>query len=358
MSDRDSKRPGYSLDEIEEMESRELEEAAKKEKKSKFNIFNRLSKDGKGVEKDEIDISDDPKLINFFKLVGRKINQLLTVNLYYIFFNFPVFFLLISSTGYFSTHVSAPVYTVFGPLNGIMQYSESRAAVSALWSVFAKRQNINLRSPIDYIFLGLGLLLIITYGPVRVGLTYLLRNMFRGEPVFMWHDFKYAIKRNIKQALIYGVLDVLIIFLLGYDLFFFNINYNVSMMMSIMFFMSLFLAVLYLLMRQYIYLMLVTFELSIPKMFKNGLYFSVLGIKRNLMYLLGTAIMVLIEIFFMHVYVPIAVIIPFILMPSINMIMGVYAAYPKIKEIMIDPYYEKNDVIPEDDNAKNTEATE
>ena len=357
MSERDNREKHISLDEIEEMEQKEIEESSKGEKRIKFNIFTRFQKEGKGVDPDEVKIADDPKLVNFFKLVGRKLNQLLSINLFVIFGNFPIFFFLLALTRYFSIHSTAPIYSAYAPLYGIMKFGESSPALASLWTIFSRRQDISIMSVADWILIGLGLLVIFTFGPVRVGITYILRNMFRGEPVFMWHDFWYAIKRNLKQALIYGVMDVIIIFLIVFDIMFFNLNYNSSLLISIFFFMILFLALLYYLMRTYIYLMLVTFDLSIPKLLKNGLLFSVLGIKRNLMFVLGTLILALFEYFLMIVYVPLAVIVPFIILPSLILIMGVYAAYPKIKEIMIDPYYEEHPQEAEEAQEKEPNET-
>ena len=93
-------------------------------------------------------------------------------------------------------------------------------------------------------------------------------------------------------------------------------------------------------MRPYIYLMLVTFDLSILKMFKNALLFTVLGVKRNIMSLLGILLLVGIEFALLMLYFPLGVILPFVGLFSIGYMMQIYGAYPKIKEIMIDPYYE------------------
>lgn len=323
-----------SLDEIEE-----LEQAEKKEK-SKFNIFNRVNKDGKGVDKDEIPIADDPSLVNFFKMIGRKLNQILSVNMLLIFGNFPIFFFLLAMSGYFSIHTTSPYYTVYAPLRGALMFDNS-AANSALWTMFSRQAEVTVHTTVDYVLLGLTALLLLTFGPVRVGCTYIMRNLFRGEAVFMMHDFFYAIKRNLRQAIIYGIMDVCIVCLIVYDIIFFNLNYDLNMMINTMFFMSLCLAVLYFFMRHYIYLMLVTFDLSIFKLMKNGLLFTVLGIKRNIMVLLGTILALFLEYFLLMAYFPLGVIMPFVILPSLLVLMGVYGAYPKIKEIMIDPYYEE-----------------
>ena len=51
------------------------------EKKSRFNLFDRFRKEREGVSPDEPKVLDNPTIGNFFKLLGRKINTLLTVNL-------------------------------------------------------------------------------------------------------------------------------------------------------------------------------------------------------------------------------------------------------------------------------------
>ncbi len=341
---RESANKKLSLDEIEALEQEEI----KRKRRSKFNIFSGLSKDGKGVEKDEIPICDTPTLKNFFVLLGRKLNQLLSVNIIMILGNFPLFFILFAMSGYLSVHLETPAYAVYAPLYGAVLIDKS-PATAALWALFSRQGELTVLTTADYIMLGIGALFIITFGLVRVGVTYIIRNMFRGEPIFLIHDFFYAIKRNLKQALIYGIMDVIIIALLVYDIMFFNLNYNAAPMLNVMFYMSLCLAVLYFFMRHYIYIMLITFELSIAKMFKNALLFTVLGIKRNCMILLGTALLALLEYVLMFAYVPLAVIVPFIIMPSLLILIGVYGVYPKIKEIMIDPYYKKVKVANSDD---------
>lgn len=335
-----------SLDEIEAREQEEKKRAQRE--KRKFNIFNSAYTDGQGVDKDEVQIADNPTLLNFFKLIGRKINQLLTVNIMMIVGNFPIFFFLLAMSGYFSIHTTTPYYLVYAPLRGAVLFDHS-AATSALWTIFQRQMVVTVPTTVDYVLFALAALVILTFGPVRVGVTYILRNLFRGDPVFMMQDFFHAIKRNLRQAIIYGIMDVAIVFLIVYDIIFFNLNYGLHFITDTMFFMSLCLALLYFFMRPYIYLMLITFDLSIFKMFKNALYFTVLGVKRNFMALLGTVALALLEYVLIYAYFPLAVIIPFVILPSLLIMMGIYAAYPKIKEIMIDPYYEEIANTPEEE---------
>ena len=86
---------------------------------------------------------------------------------------------------------------------------ENSPAVSALWTIFSRQAEVTVLTTVDYVLLALSALLVLTFGPVRVGVTYIVRNLFRGEPVFMMHDFFYAIKRNLRQSFIMGILDLL-----------------------------------------------------------------------------------------------------------------------------------------------------
>ncbi|MBQ8370061.1 MAG: DUF624 domain-containing protein [Clostridia bacterium] len=331
-----NERRGKSLDEI------EAEELA--EKKKKFNLFDKFApKESKGVDPDEIPIADQPTLLNFFKFIGRKFNQILTANIMLVVGNFPIFFFILAMSGYLSDFTTSPYYTVFAPLRGAMLFNQS-PATSALWTIYSRQADIVVYTTADYVLFGLTALLLITWGPVNAGVTYLIRNLFRGKPVMMWQDFKDTVKRNFRQSLIYGILDIGIIVLIVYDIVFFWLNYNLNMVMSTLFFSALTMALLYFFMRPYIYLMIVTFDLSLFSMFKNALRFTVLGLKRNFMFLLGTVAVFLIEYFLMYAYFPLAVIVPFVILPSLLVTMGVYAAFPVIKKYMIDPFYEEVDV--------------
>ena len=115
---------------------------------------------------------------------------------------------------------------------------------------------------------------------------------------------------------------------------------------SFMFWSNIAILIVFFFMRYYIYLQMVTFDLKIFKIIKNSLIFSLLGFKRNILALLGVAVLVLFELFFLigagGLLLPFAVALPLILMISISSLMKIFAAYFKVKELMIDPYYEEH----------------
>lgn len=298
-----------------------------------FKLFN-YSLDGKGVKNEP----EGPKnLKNFFVSYGRKFSQLVTVNIFMVLGNFPVLFALLALSGNLNNHFSVPSNPVYTVIDGVIP-SGYTPAIAALDGVYGAFGDLSMPTLATNIFWILSLLFIFTFGLVNVGTTYILRNMVKGEPIFMWSDFWYAIKRNFKQGLILGVLDIIFMALIAYDILFFYMNIG-SFIMNVFFWLSLFLALIYIFMRYYMYIVMITFDLSIFKILKNALIFSLLGIGRNIMALLGTLFALFITAGLFSVFVPLGVIIPFVILFSTCSYMGAYAAFPKIKQYMIDPYY-------------------
>ena len=113
-------------------------------------------------------------------------------------------------------------------------------------------------------------------------------------------------------------------------------------------------------------MLLVTFDMKIFKIIKHSLIFSILGIKRNIMALLGIVLLVVLHIALTIALFPIGITLPLIL-PIVYAIattafMAAYAAYPVIDKYMIAPYAEEKTedefVYLKDGEASDTEQTE
>lgn len=110
--------------------------------------------------------------------------------------------------------------------------------------------------------------------------------------------------------------------------------------------------------------MLVTFNIKIGKLLKNALIFTVLGIKRNIMALIGlllvSAIAVLPILFLVPMGLGVAIVLPLIYYLGVCSFIYTYAAYPVIKKYMIDPVMpsssEEQPSDSEDDNCSCDEA--
>lgn len=307
------------------------------EKKQRFSFFGFGRKDGPGVDPNEEPILKNPNFGNFFVFYFRKFRELLSINMLLVFGNFPIFFFFIARAGYFGIKSSAPYYQMFAPLFGAYQINPS-PVTAALYGIYGIQVPITVNTVGTLVLYALTFLLIFTFGLVNTGVTYLLRNMLRGEPVFFMSDFFNTIKKNRKQALALGIIDALAIFLLGHDVVYFW-NHLDSVMMYIFFYVSLLMFVVLIFMRFYAYIMVVTFDLTIKKIIKNSLIFAILGIKRNIVALIGYIFVFALNYYVFALYIPLGIILPFIIVPATLMAINVYTAYPKIKEIMIDPYY-------------------
>ncbi len=303
-----------------------------------FGIFKR--KEPKELTAAEIEKERNaPKNIAFFfKLLKRNFSKLLTLNFLMLFMIIPIiaaiFVYLQGPTTPAQTGILAP--TLFGA----SLISES-PAVLLMQSIYGMTAHVSASgTPVYIIIAVLMLLLAITFGWQNIGSTYILRSMVRGEPVFMWSDYFYAIKKNLRQGFFMGLLDFACIGLLTFDIFYFSGMYG-SFGQDMMFFCSIGLAIIYILMRFYIYLMLITFDLSIFKILKNALIFTTLGIKRNAMAVFGIILMAALNLVLCMLFIPMGIIVPAVL-PLVYFLpfsafITTYAAYPNIKKYMIDP---------------------
>lgn len=307
-------------------------------KKKKNFLYNFMTRDGKGVKKEEI--LGPPNLKNFFKLFSRKVTTLLTVNLMFVFGNFPFIFVFMAISGNFHAQSTAASSHMFGPLHGILLHSPNTPASAALFGVYGLQFPKYYPSVWVYVLFGLATLLLFTYGPVSSGFTYLIRNMVRQKPIFLWSDFVDTIKRNIKQSIPLGIIDLLFSFLICYDIVFFFANTG-TFTKNLMFWLAIVISVLYVIMRFYMYILLVTFDLKIKKIIKNSFIFTLLGFKRNIVAFLGIVALILIN-YYLYIFVPpIGFIFPFVFLFAWSAFIAAYAAFPIIKRYMIDPYYEE-----------------
>ncbi len=310
-----------------------LSQENKEKKFNLFNFFNRR-KDPVGIDPNEPDITENPNFVNFFKLFARKFNSITLINLMTVVVNFPVFFFLIGISGIFSGHTTSPAYGLFPNLSVIVSNKLSPAS-AALYGTFALQREVTVLSTADYVFFLLSLLLAFTLGISAVGATYLHRNMVRGPPVFLLSHYVGAVKRNLKQTLIFGAIDFLIIGVLVYDVAFFRVNSMSGVTTGIILAAIVFIILLYFLVRTYIYTMIVTFDMPIRKMFKNALILSVVGFKRNLAYLLGAALILLFNYALLVVYFPLGIILPFMIIPSAITFLGEYCIFPNVMKYMV-----------------------
>ncbi len=310
--------------------------------KKRFKLFD-LQREGRGISKKEK--LSESGFKRFFITFKNNFGKLVYVNIYMVLGNFPVIFLIAVLSGFSKLSAYAPMSDTFQNLGGMFMIEPTTPFSMSLYALDGLQDNLLVNTTLSYVFYGLGALVLLTFGCVNVGTAYILRNIAKGEPVFIWHDFWYAIKRNWKQALPFGVIDGLINGILIFNVYTTVVSSS-DFITSMMFWANIVLMILYFFMRCYIYVQMVTFKLSVFKIVKNSLIFALLGLKRNVLALLGTIVCVILEITFFFSFggllVPFGIAAPLAVMLSFMAYMKVYAAYFKIKTIMIDPYYEEH----------------
>ena len=306
--------------------------------KQKFKLYNLFNRDGKGIAPSDIVTSTGLK--GFFYRYRISFSKLLSVNILYVFGNIFLFFLVLTFAGYTKTNFFHPSADDFAIQNGIFIASGGIENSFNLSMYTAQLHQVlsSANTSLTYVFWGLAAITLFTWGPVNTGCAYLLRNLVMGEPVFPLSDFTYAIKRNWKQALPLGIIDAIILFLIPYNIYIMLISGG-NYLSSLMLWMNIAMFFIYTFMRFYIYVQLVTFDLSLRKIFKNAFIFSLLGWKRNFMALIGVLLMLVLEYVLLllggGVLLPLAVAFPLMFFFSHAAFMSIYASFFVIKKYMI-----------------------
>ena len=184
--------------------------------KKKFKLFDPM-RDGKGVEKGE---DTTPTLGRFFKLWKRKFWKLISLNLLMVVQIIPLLLIIY-------LYMAGPkIPTLYSPLYAPLLGAQTAAPTTVGSTLFNSAAGLMHQTPIfnSWAHWVMGILvvfLLITYGWQRTASTYILRNLVRGDGVFLFSDYFYAIRRNLKQGFIMGVIDCVAIFALGFDLYYF-----------------------------------------------------------------------------------------------------------------------------------------
>ena len=298
-------------------------------------------RDGKGVEKGE---DTTPNLKFFFKLWGRKFWKLISLNLMMLVQILPLM-------GCIFLYLGGPkVSTQYDPLYTVLLGAQTALPTSEGMTLFNSAAGLLHQTPIfnSWAHWVMGALIIfhlVTYGWQKVASTYILRNLVRGDGVFLFSDYFYAIRRNLKQGFVMGLLDTAAIFALVFDFIYFWNSPTTSWGNNFMYIMIFALILIYGIMRFYTYLMMVTFNMKLGKILKNALIFTVLGIKRNILALLGILMLVAISVALIVFLVPMklafVILLPFLCLLAFCGFMYTYAAYPVLQKYMIDPVVKK-----------------
>lgn len=193
---------------------------------------------------------------------------------------------------------------------------------------------------------------IVTIGPATAALTQVMRKYVLETPIFMFDEFFTAFKKNFKASVFVGIIDVIIIALVGFSFLFYNNSIIFSentlqntVLLALLCASSAFI----IMMHFYIYPQIVALGLPMRSILKNSFILALAGIKGNLVTLLVSIVLIGLMIWFIPMSL---LVLPFLPMGFIALL-SVFNAYPVITKHIIDPYYaargEKNPEAREED---------
>ena len=203
-----------------------------------YDIFARSSnKNDKGLKKEDIKIDPGYGLGFFFRLAFRNIGKIAKINLLFILLSFPFILMLAGFSGMFSEYYRIPQSQMYPIISGVAEYKQG-PVIDALYGIYG----VTSYTPADTfgslaLKWGGGFLWLFTFGFANVGMTYILRGIVRGQNLFIWSDFFGAIKKNIKQGFFMGVIDLVLVFVLVFDIISYNANAN-NFLYNLFFFMT------------------------------------------------------------------------------------------------------------------------
>lgn len=191
---------------------------------------------------------------------------------------------------------------------------------------------------------------IVTQGLAQAGLTYITRNYAREKHAFIKSDFFETIKKNWKQALIIGILELIIGAVMAFALYFYWMSAmtakEFSFMSIIPVALSLFMVMMFVFTRYYLYLQLITFRMSLKQVIRNSVLFAMAGVKQNLLITLVLvaiyALLIVLLLNFFWFAVPIVIAMFVFFLPAFRSFLIQFTIFPLVKKVIIDPYYEEH----------------
>ncbi|MEE0946403.1 MAG: DUF624 domain-containing protein [Acutalibacteraceae bacterium] len=193
-------------------------------------------------------------------------------------------------------------------------------------------------------------LLFILPGLSAVGMTSITRSLSRNKHTFGLSDFFSTIKKNWKQALLIGILNGIITALLILDFDFFISNPAVAgkYVGVIGLGISIFLIILFTIMKFYIWFMVITFNMKASQIYLNSFKFFIINLKNNVIMLICIGIywIIVYGLFLLGLITPliagILAVITIFVYPLYHYLVVQFGVFGAIRKYIIDPYYEEN----------------
>ena len=237
------------------------------------------------------------------------------------------------------------LFDVTKPGRGIDRNREEKRNFFEFWALTFRKFWALLELGLLYVLLSLPL---VTNGLACAGTTFITRNFAREKPVFLISDYFACIKKNWKQALPVGIINLVVGGMMVFSALFYYFAGSSASLLCMALVLALFVG--FVVMQFYLYVMMVTFKFKIRQLYKNAFHLIFLGWKENLI-ILGTLIAVyglLFSIAMVFVFSgldPIALLFgtfALFFLPPFRMLLTQFYVFPVVKKHLIDPYYKEH----------------
>lgn len=183
----------------------------------------------------------------------------------------------------------------------------------------------------------LSIIPVVTIGPAIAAMTKVCRNWSQERNAFMWEDYWEAFKKNFKQSFVMGLIDLLFIVSFSVAIPSYNEWAKNSQLMYVPFILCLSCSIVFFMMHFYIYLMIVSTELSLGKIVKNAFLLVSLGLKGSL----WTLLIWVMVFFVLFILFPVSLVLVIIWAFSFLCFVGCFNCYPTVRKYVIQPYYDQ-----------------
>ena len=157
-------------------------------------------------------------------------------------------------------------------------------------------------------------------------------------------DYKDTIKKNWKQSLGASFINIIVGMILLLTIPFYYQNSTANKLFIIPLVLCSLLAVVFLFMQYYIYVMIITFDLSLKQIYKNAFIFAFMGLGRNIL----ITIIIGILSFFAFILPKLGLLFSFLFLLSFCGFLINFATWPLVQKLMIDPYNKASGANQED----------
>jgi len=236
-------------------------------------------KSGKGDFRKE-DLPSTRKQL-FFDTLRTRLSALFRINLLYMIFFLPTMLLLmLNFTSMLSTMSNLMLLQENDYAAYVEKIQENGGEVRVSEEQFTELKNAEL-NPVDLVDSTLFKVLIwlipciaIT-GPFTSGLSYITRNWARDEHAFIWSDFKDAIKENWKQGLVLSAITSVLPLLVYVGWKFYGQMAANNPIMFVPQVLVILVALIWSISITYMHPLVVTYELKMRDVIRNGLLLAV-----------------------------------------------------------------------------------